>query len=401
MNTGDIIIKVRAEVEGAISSLSVLKKRIGEASRPDAKPFQGWALSVMFFGMQLQRTFNQIYNSSSHAFQEVMHSVYGTVTAYDNLNASLMYLGFVVGEALSPMVSWLSDIVQRVAEWASEHPTLTAAILGTMAVLGGFLFLMGFLTLAMSGVGTMMTIFSGIMGVLVPASAYEAAAAIGWFGIALQALKFVGIVAGILSVLFWIYRMQEAMGGWLEFGKSVIRGVLRVFALLGSVSAGIFSELANDTGLAWNAIMDILQNSINWIIKKGNELISWVNQFLPSKLQIPLITVKADFSGAKTQAKQLGEAFLDTYSSVLGSYMDWESTGALAPSKGYSNSANLVPTYNNTSGTSSSSKTPVSSPQSTSVTNNITIQGTNMNVNEIMEEVNRQIQQNRSMLGVK
>jgi len=73
--------------------------------------FQGWALSVMFAGMAMQRAFNAIWQSGSKTFNDIMHSVEGTVTGFDNLNNSITYLQFVAGQALEPLADALVPII--------------------------------------------------------------------------------------------------------------------------------------------------------------------------------------------------------------------------------------------------------------------------------------------------
>lgn len=105
--------------------------------------FQGWALSVMFFGMALQRIFFGIAKSSAKTFNDVMHSVEGTVTGFDRLGGSLTFLKFTVGEALEPIAASLIPVLDRITEWVSKNKELTAgivkwgAILGTVFAVGG------------------------------------------------------------------------------------------------------------------------------------------------------------------------------------------------------------------------------------------------------------------------
>lgn len=132
-------------------SLAKTQKALNDHLRGSYRPFEGWALSVMFFGMALQRIFNQIWTSSQKVFQDVMHSVEGTVTGFDQLNMSLDYLWYSVGAALEPFAYALSDIVSIIAEWVSENPRWTAAILGIMAVLGTLSAAGGMLVLSANG----------------------------------------------------------------------------------------------------------------------------------------------------------------------------------------------------------------------------------------------------------
>lgn len=130
--------------------------KMGNEMKRGAFQFQGWAMSIMFFGMAMQRAFTTIWKQSTRVFNDVMHSVEGTVTNTDMLKGSFTYLGFVIGQALDPLLGFFIPIVDKVAELANQFPKTTAAIvaggaaLGTLFLVGGSgtLALYGFLELA-------------------------------------------------------------------------------------------------------------------------------------------------------------------------------------------------------------------------------------------------------------
>ena len=104
--------------------------------------FAGWAMSLMFFGMALKRTFSTIWKSSTKTFQDVMHSTEGTVTQFDLLEGSLAYLKFGVGDALSPIVGYITPIVDKLSDLVNEFPKITAGLI-TAGIAFGTLFLVG------------------------------------------------------------------------------------------------------------------------------------------------------------------------------------------------------------------------------------------------------------------
>lgn len=115
------------------------------------KKFQGWALSIMFFGMALQRFFLNLYNSSSKTFNEVMHSVEGTVTGFDMLQGSIAYLQFNLGQALEPIAMMIAPIIDAVAEWILNNQELAGWITATGIGLGGLFAIGGGGVLAVNG----------------------------------------------------------------------------------------------------------------------------------------------------------------------------------------------------------------------------------------------------------
>jgi len=127
-----------------------LKKMASPVKRVK-KEFAGWAMSIMFFGMALRRTFDTIWKSSSKTFNEVMHSTEGTVTGFDRLTNSLSYLGFAAGAALEPVAEWLAPWIWKIAELIQDHESLFATIVTAMGIGGVVFTAIGSGTLAWNG----------------------------------------------------------------------------------------------------------------------------------------------------------------------------------------------------------------------------------------------------------
>lgn len=293
--------------------------------------FQGWALSVLFFGQALQRTFTSIAKFGISSFQEISHSVEGVVTNTDMLDGSMKYLGFTIGEALEPVIGFLIPIIESIANWVDEHPKLTAVIITGGIALGAFLTLLGLSVLSFNGlfegVTKAITIFGKLKSMLA--------------GMDLVSLLKTGaLIAGLILVVTWIYKMQEAMGGWGEFVKSVLRGVLRVIFMLAGALWGVVMEVFNALKFIWNGLVGLVEWGINLIIKGVNELIKVMNK-IPG-VSIPLIP-KVDFSKAMLDVQKFGGAFMDSYMSAMALEAAIEDR-YLAPAKGYATEMGAVPT---------------------------------------------------------
>lgn len=319
--------KVRLASDGIeILSAKVKKNKV---------EFAGWAMSIMFAGMAIQRIFSSIQKFGTKTFDEITHSVEGATTKNDQLQGSLRYLGFVVGEALDPFIAKLIPIVEWVADLAEKFPGLTRFIIIAGIALG---------TLAMVGGSTVLA-FNGIREAIILAFGTDILASItkagGLFGMlkteviatwaALQGMSMMSLVgfgamiAGILLAIMYIFKLKDAMGGWGEVFKSVARGILRANVLM----AESFVWLGN-----------MIVTGVVWAL---NKLIDVINRLLQSSLVqwgLGKLGIKGG-SIEKIQASeyQWGDAFLSKYS-------EWEQNSALAPSKGYSTSMSAVPTYN-------------------------------------------------------
>mgnify|MGYP007100052735 CR=1 FL=1 len=109
-------------VGGAQAYIADRTKDLDKALEKNKYAFQGWAMSIMFAGMALERTFKGIAKFGIQSFDDVAHSTEGMTTANDQLNGSMKYLGFVIGDALQPVIEYMIPIVEAIGEWVDVNP---------------------------------------------------------------------------------------------------------------------------------------------------------------------------------------------------------------------------------------------------------------------------------------
>lgn len=198
--------------------------------------FAGYALSLMFFGMAIQRTLTQIYKTSTKIFQDVRHSVEGVATATDMLDGSFKYLGFTVGEALDPLAAMLFPIIDALANWISENEELFRVLFLVIGAIGVFLTLGGLLKLAFDG-------FVGAIGVITPLIEGMGAAFTGVAtALGIGILPLLGIIAA--AVIVFIALWKSNFGGLQDFFKGT-------FGVLWEVVKTVFSSI-------WKIIKNVI-----------------------------------------------------------------------------------------------------------------------------------------------
>lgn len=139
-----------AALRESISSVNIAKQKLDKALGKQS-PFQGWALSIMFAGMAVKNAMQSIWSSSTKTFNDVMHSVEGTVTGFDLLDGSIKYLGFTIGQALEPLAALFVPIIDYVQQLIMNNPDTTKGIFALLAVLSTAAAVGGGLVLAKSG----------------------------------------------------------------------------------------------------------------------------------------------------------------------------------------------------------------------------------------------------------
>lgn len=288
---------VSKETQNLNKNLDKTKKKIEQV------PFAGYAMSIMFAGMALQSMSMSLYKWGTKAFQEISHSVEGTITNTDLLEGSMKYLGFTIGQALEPTIGLLIPIIDMISAWTEKNPELTKGLIVIGAVLGTLLFVGGSLKLAFDG-------FAGLLLKLGPAITVIKAAVVGLasaVGISVGAV--IAIIVAILAVLvaMWVTNfagmkdfvretfgiiwatiknvfkhifgfIKEVFGlitaimkgDWDDALEHIVNMARHVVALVLKVFAGLGAGLLNIFKFAWNMIIEVTS--------KGIDLVLWMLQ---------------------------------------------------------------------------------------------------------------------------
>ena len=150
-------VRVTDKLTGKTRDLNLVQQEILKKGQ---KPFAGYALSIMFAGMAIQRTFSSIRKFGVSTFQEINKSIEGTTTNADLLDGSMKYLGYTVGSALEPLMATLIPVVDALAKWADDNPKLVSEIVELGSAIGGLMLAFGGYTLAKNGLAEL----SGMLG---------------------------------------------------------------------------------------------------------------------------------------------------------------------------------------------------------------------------------------------
>lgn len=249
-----------------------IKKNKGE--------FQGWALSIMFAGMALQRMAQSLWTFGTKTFADISHSVEGLVTGTDNLNGAWTYLGFTIGQALDPIADILAPIIEQIADWVSQNEGLVAGFVVVAGVLGTILAVVGSTVLAVAGLmqgwaiagPAIMSVISGI-GTAIAALAATIGVPI-WAAIAIITAAILALVALWQSNLGDIQTFfKNTFGIIYETIVGVLKNIWGVFKGVFTLIKGIFT---GDLGMVWDGIKMVIANLISGIAKLVLGLVSVV-----------------------------------------------------------------------------------------------------------------------------
>lgn len=284
-----------------------LKKAMGQS------PFKGWALSVMFAGMALKRMFDTIWKSSTKTFQEVMHSVEGSVTGFDILNGSIAYLGFTAGQALEPIAEFIAPIIDKITEWIGDNEELFRGIVVALGAGGVVLTAIGMTTLALTGLGDMIILmgpaWTKMIGILLanPIAAAIGIAALAAMWVIWQAdlgdikdgiqvwLDDIGALFGDLSE-----NSKTAFGGLMDFINGTIEGDLEKQEKgFGEFFEGVAMNFVD----VWGTAVTNIMNGFIWLWNVWADLaggalkmaLSWAERFIKALNKIPGVNISTGF----------------------------------------------------------------------------------------------------------
>ena len=222
-------------MDGFSAAVNTSNQKMDDMLKKKAE-FPGYAMSIMFLGMAVQRVFFSIWQSSSEAFREVMSSVEGSVTAFDELEGQLMFLGFVSGQALEPLVEQITPLLADLNEWIQDNEKLYQGIVKWAAILGTVGLLFGMLRLGFGGLATA----AGKAFAFIKATA-------GITGLATAAPFLIAFakIAAIAALVYLLFKTNFAKTGDIlsSFWETFKNTFAHVFGGIGDIFEGVFELL--------------------------------------------------------------------------------------------------------------------------------------------------------------
>lgn len=301
-----------ANLEKASNKLRDTQDKLNKAMTGGRAAFQGWAMSLMFAGMALQKMFMGIAKASIATFNDISSSVEGGTTGFQLLEGSVKELQFVIGAALEPVVAILMPIIDMIIDWVSQNQKLTADFIVWGTIIGTILMVLGMVTLAIvNGIipavqilmvhFTTLSVFVQGWAILLGTSVLAIFAVIvaavivfvamwksnfggirdfvkGTFGTIWETVKSLfgnikEIFSGVMTFLDGLFTgdINKIMAGFIKIMLNAISFVIKLFMGLGDIAWNVFA-------FAFNAIKDLFAGIIKVIIGAINKLIAVANK---------------------------------------------------------------------------------------------------------------------------
>jgi len=250
------------------ASKGILK--LTEKMKQFSSQFAGWALSILFGGMLIQRTFTRMATSGIKAFTRILESSNIFGTAIQRLTVHWEFLKFTIGSVinsvLEPLMPRIIEIVSAVTEWIQTHPKLTAGLILAGIALGFLLFLVGSGVLLIKGLAgawvavistisflapILSTVITGIAGIL--------GVTIGW---AIAIIALVLLVAA--AIIFNWFGVRDKLMAGLKRVWSVFKPI---FLLIKELALLVWELIKVGAFFMWLGIKKVFKMIWEWADK--------------------------------------------------------------------------------------------------------------------------------------
>lgn len=174
------------KVADSLTGVGVTGKEAFERMLRNTNRFKMYLLSIMFFGMQLQRTFGGFLKTAIDGYMKLTNAQTPTGKAILRMNAAMEYFKFAMIEALSPLIIYFTQLMVGVMDFISAHPKLmevVGLIVGVLAAVGTFMY-----------VGSQIALFLGALKMAGVSAELKAAIGTGGW---LSALVAGGLMIGV------------------------------------------------------------------------------------------------------------------------------------------------------------------------------------------------------------
>jgi hypothetical protein len=158
-----------AKVRNTVTNLGGDFNKMNSNAKKMSKRFDMSMMSVMFFGMQIQKTFTMVFNSMLNTFKMLdKKGVMPLNRALTKMEAAFTFLSFAVMKAMEPILLPIIDAIVGLVDWFSQLPTPVLQAVGTLtilgATLGGMMYAVGTISLGLEGINTALLGIGGATG---------------------------------------------------------------------------------------------------------------------------------------------------------------------------------------------------------------------------------------------
>jgi len=330
-------IKYDADKEKKIAAERVKAQRqLEQAVIKTNRSYLQAGLSVMFFGMQMQRAFQSIATQSLTTFNKLNADTEDANNATNRLNASMEGLSYVIGDAINTALEGMEgfltnilnvamDVINNNQDWIGWAIIIGVIVGGLMAMVGQF----GLLFIGLAALsGTKIGGFLGLGAAAKTATDAGSKGILGMIGYAVGLIAVWGVIIGLFTGQEWgrklLLNFIKIIGNIVIFfiwlGQKITDILIKAFYYIAKAIFSIFDWIG--VGII-NAIVGV----INWML---GAIESAINKIVKSSL----FQKFAEFMGWNISGVSLGRlgyqqqtSIKDRMSGIVDEFIDSVSKG--------------------------------------------------------------------------
>lgn len=241
-------------------------------------------LSIMFFGMQMQRTFQGIAQSSLTTFNKLNADTEAANNTVNRLSAGMEGLYYVIGDAinsaLETMEPLLSNILQYIVDFVDQNQSWIGFAIIIGIIVGAIMMFVGQLGLLFVGIAALK---GGLVATGAAATttgtAVAGAGTTGAAGIWSMLAPILAVIAlwGFLIALFtgqeWARKLLVTV---INVMGKIIVSVVYTFARIIELATGavyLIGDIILDViKWAFTGVINFIIDKINWLIRQANKI---------------------------------------------------------------------------------------------------------------------------------
>lgn len=242
-------------------------------------------LSIMFFGMQMQRTFQGIAQASLTTFNKLNTDTESANNTMTRLGAAMEGVRYVIGDAINAALEPMEGILMNILDWVMEITDNNqdwigwAIIIGV--IVGGIMMLVGQLGLLFIGIAALTGAsgFAGLGSAATTATAAGSKGILGMIGSILAVAAVWGLLIGLFTGAEWprklITNFVKLIGNIVIF---IVWLALKIIKFLGGAFGFVAELIGNAFAWAFKGVINIVIRAINSILSLVEQMINKIAQ---------------------------------------------------------------------------------------------------------------------------
>lgn len=308
----------KKEIDAKIKSI----KNAESATMLMSRKFLQAGLSVMFFGMMMQKAFQDLATKSLTTFNKLNSDTEVANNATNRLSAGMEGLSYVIGDSINTvlegMEGFLSNIISYVMDFIDKNQSWIGFAVIVGLIIGTIMTLIGQFGLLFLGLGALKGTagFAGFGAAAKTATAAGSKGILGMIGPVLSLAAVWGLLIGLFTSAEW---PRKLLTNFVKLVGNIVISIiwlaLKIIKFLGGAFGFVAELIGNAFTWAFKGVINIVIRAINSILSLVEQMINKIAKSDVGKL-LGLKTIsigklqEIENKGFKTRLAEMSDKFV-------------------------------------------------------------------------------------------